>query len=357
MPRKSSGLDPLEQSALPPRPATIDDVAKLAGVARTTVSRVLNNLPNVRPAVQEKVRAAMSELGYEADPGARALASGGRNTIALISSIDLEGQPDSYYHAALEVGAMRSCFRTGHHLATHRIPEQSSTKSDAVMAIAGRGRVGLILAPPFSEDPDLLALLVANGNPICAIAPGMATRNVASVAIDDFLAGEAAAQHLCELGHAHLGFIAGRETHRSTERRLSGFREGLDKAGLGPDRLMLVRDDISFAAGARGLAKLTEEHPSITAIMCANDDVASGAVFAAHEHGIAIPDRLSIMGFDDTPLSSTIWPALTTVRQPIQEMAERAADLVTSGPTNSTVLLPHRVITRASTGPAPSPAT
>jgi LacI family transcriptional regulator len=354
MPRTPPSRDPLEEPTLPPRPATIDDVAELAGVARTTVSRVLNNLPNVRPAVQEKVRAAMKALGYEADPGARALASGGRKTIALISSIDLEGQPDSYYHAALEVGAMRNCVRAGFHLTTHRIPEQSTTRVEAVMAIAGRGRMGLILAPPFSEDPHLLDLLVANGNPVCAISPGMATGKVASVGIDDHQAGADAARHLRALGHEDFGFIAGRETHLSTDRRLSGFRAGLVEAGLAPDRLLVIRDEISFGSGARGLARLTDARPAMTAIMCANDDVAAGAVFAAHERGIRVPHDLSIMGFDDTPLSSAVWPPLTTVRQPIQEMAERAADLVINGDTGSAIVIPHRIIHRASTG-TPSP--
>lgn len=333
-----------------PRPATIDDVAKLAGVARTTVSRVLNNQPNVRQAVQDKVRAAMKELGYEADPGAQALASGGRKTIALISSIDLDGQPDSYYHAALEVGAMRNCVRSGYHLAIHRIPEQSTTKVETVMAIAGRGRMGLILAPPFSEDPQLLDLLVANGNPICAISPGMATANVPSVGIDDCQAGEDAARHLCALGHQEFGFIAGREDHMSTNRRLTGFRAALEKAGHAPERLLVLRDEISFASGMRGLSELTEARPAITAIMCANDDVAAGAVFAAHERGIKVPQELSIMGFDDTPLSAAVWPPLTTVRQPIQELAERAAELVINGDTGSVIVVPHQIIDRASTG-------
>lgn len=324
-------------------------MAALAGVARTTVSRVLNNLPNVRPEVQSKVRAAMEALGYQADPGARAL--GGKIGIALICSIDIDAAPDSYYHAALEIGAMRSCVRSGYHLTMHRIANQSNTRTESVLAIAGRGRTGLILAPPFSEDPQLLELLVKKGNPICAISPGMETSNIASIGIDDRQAGEDAARHLCGLGHTHIAFIAGPETHRSTERRLSGFRTALVEAGIDASALPLIRDDLSFKSGTRCLFQLMDRFPELTAVMCANDDVAAGALFASHERGIAIPRDLSIMGFDDTPLSSAVWPSLTTVQQPLQEMAERAADMVINRDSSSTILLPYHVIARGSTGP------
>lgn len=340
----------MERSVLTSRPATIDDVAALAGVGRTTVSRVLNDQPNVREEVRAKVRAAMEALGYEADPGARALASGSKNGIALICSINIDAQPDSYYHVALEMGAMRRCVRSGHLLTMHRIDEQSATKIETIMAIAGRGRIGLILAPPFSEDRNLLGLLVKNGNPICAISPGMEISDVASISIDDDQAGEDAALHLCALGHTRFGFVAGPETHRSTNCRLSGFRRGLARSGIDPATLLVVRDDLSFRSGTRGLFFLADTLPTITAIMCANDDVAAGALFAAHERGIAIPNDLSIMGFDDTPLSSVVWPPLTTVRQPLQEMAERAAGLVIDQDSGANILLPHQVIARASTG-------
>lgn len=317
-------------------------------MGRTTVSRVLNNGPNVRPALRSKVQAAIDALDFKVNMRARALASGDESGIALICSINVDAQPNSYYHSALEIGAMRSCARTGFHLATHRIAEQSADKTREVMAIAGRGQIGIILTPPFSDDPALLALLAGNGNPLCCISPGEHVEGIASVGIDDCQAGEDAALHLRASGHGNLGFIAGPMAHRSAERRLEGFRRGIARMGGDPAALAVIRGDFSFRSGKDGFAGIMAASPGLTAMMCANDDMAAGALFAAHECGLRVPSDVSIMGFDDTPVSSIVWPPLTTIHQPLQEMAELAANMLVNGDRASHIFLRHHIVVRVS---------
>jgi LacI family transcriptional regulator len=333
---------------LPSRAPTIDDVATLAGVGRTTVSRVLNEGPNVRPALRSKVQAAIEALDFKVNMRARALATGDERGIALICSINVDAEPNSYYHSALEIGAMRSCARTGFHLTTHRIAEQSTMKTQEIMAIAGRGQIGIILTPPFSDDPALLALLVENGNPLCCISPGEHVPGIDSVGIDDHRAGEDAARYLRELGHTRFGFIAGPASHRSAERRLAGFRKSFEMDGGEPADLAVARGDFSFRSGRDGFAEIIGQSPVPTVIMCANDDMAAGALFAAHEYGLGVPADLSIMGFDDTPVSSIVWPPLTTIHQPLREMAERAANMIANGRRQGAAILPHDIVPRAS---------
>lgn len=344
---------------------TIDDVAARARVARTTVSRVLNNGPNVRSEVRERVRAAIDELGYRPNAQARHLASGTGRQIGLIHATDTEAEPNSYYHSGLELGAMRACAERGFTLVTHTAVPTRPADRERIIDLARSGRYdGLILTPPYSDDVALAEAIRKLGCPLVCISAGPeARRHVSSVSIDDRAAGRAIGEFLVGLGHRRFAYIDGLEGHVSAGLRLQGFLEALARAGIGRDAVEIVRGNFTFKSGVELSAKLLARPDRPTALVCANDDMAAGSLLTAHKIGLRIPDDLSITGFDDTPVSEIVWPPLTTVHQPIRQLGakavERLVELIGSGgngnggdePSTNGAFVPFWVVERESTSP------
>ncbi|HEX6661132.1 MAG TPA: LacI family DNA-binding transcriptional regulator, partial [Sphingomicrobium sp.] len=204
---------------------TIDDVAKAAGVARVTVSRVLNNVPNVRTETRERVRRAVEELGYSVNRQARALASGRNRQIMLIHAHNPEREPNSYYHAGLELGALRACSSLGYDLITRAIDPEGENSSDVLTLIVERENpVGIILTPPLADDVELLERARLAGARMVAISAGEDARAmVSTVGIDEREAGRAIGEHLVSLGHRRFGFVKGPPDHRAAALRFDGF--------------------------------------------------------------------------------------------------------------------------------------
>ena len=340
---------------------TIDDVARVAGVGRTTVSRVLNQGPNVRPEVRDKVMQAVEALGYRVNEQARSLASGAKREIALVHASDLDTEPNSYYNAGLELGAMRACAEHGFHLTNHNINQNAPDRSARVRALLAAGRYeGVILTPPFSDDVALIRAVRAGGAAVVSISAGPDGRAVApSVGIDDFEAGRDIAAYLIGLGHRCFGFILGIEGHVSAEGRFAGFLKALEQAGLPADEVVVERGKFTFHSGIACAEAILARSPRPTALVCANDDMAAGATLTVHKSGLEIPRDISVTGFDDTPVSEIIWPPLTTVHQPIREMGRRAAELAIEAvtererrPARPTLdLIPHHIVERDSAAP------
>ena len=335
------------------RSSTIDDVAKAAGVARVTVSRVLNNGENVRPETRERVRRAVEELGYSVNQQARALASGAGRQIMLIHAHDPEREPNSYYHAGLELGALRACSSLGFDLITRAIDPQTGDPWHLLAPLVERERpVGIILSPPLSDDAELLQSLRRAAVGVVAISAGEGARELAStVGIDERTGGRAIGQHLIALGHRRFGFVKGPPAHRAAVLRYDGFIDSLRDASLDLAP-WTAEGDFTFKSGVEAAEKMLRENNQVTALACANDDMAAGAMLALHRAGLEIPSAISVTGFDDTPMSEIIWPPLTTVRQPIKDLAERAVHLLFE--TNGLVQreeVPHSLVVRESTAP------
>jgi LacI family transcriptional regulator len=335
------------------RNSTIDDVATAAGVARVTVSRVLNKAGNVRPETRERVLRAVETLGYSVNHQARALASGSERQIMLVHVHDPEREPNSYYHAGLELGALRGCSALGLDLVTRAIDPNSRDRPRLFASILERERpAGLVVPPPFADDIDLLRAALAAGIPIVAISAGEEARElVASVGIDERAGGWAIGRHLISLGHRRLGFVKGPPDHRAAVLRYDGFVDALRDAGL-DSAPWTAEGDFTFKSGVEAAEKLLRGSGQITALACANDDMAAGAMLALHRAGLEIPSAISVTGFDDTPMSEIIWPPLTTIRQPIKDLAERAVHLLFEA--NGLVQreeVPHGLVVRESTAP------
>jgi LacI family transcriptional regulator len=197
------------------RKSTIDDVARAAGVARVTVSRVLNNGENVRPETRERVQRAVEELGYSVNVQARALASGSGRQVMLIHAHNPEREPNSYYDAGLELGALRACSSLGYDLVTRAIDPDGDDPSRLLSSIVERERpAGIIVSPPLSDDAELLTAARRAGVQIVGISAGERARSVISaVGIDDRKGGRSIGEHLISLGHRRLGFVKGPSDH------------------------------------------------------------------------------------------------------------------------------------------------
>ncbi|KJS27268.1 MAG: LacI family transcriptional regulator [Hyphomonadaceae bacterium BRH_c29] len=309
---------------------TIDDVASLSGVARVTVSRVLNGGENVRAEVRERVLKAVEQLDYRVNVQARTLAGGSSQLVTIVHPVDQETEPNSYWESALELGALRACTSQGLQLVTRRIARPDWGERRWVTELIDQAFVeGIILTPPFSDDRNLCQFIADRGCALVCIAPGSPNNNVpATVGIDDERAGFEIADHLLQLGHRHFAFIGGLIGHSAAEQRWDGVLRAMREAGIPPSQIESLQGDFTFKSGVDLAREALAKAPGPTAIICANDDMAVGALFAAHKLGIEIPEHLSITGFDNTPVSARIWPPLTTIHQPIQEMGSRAVELI-----------------------------
>jgi LacI family transcriptional regulator len=342
------------------RNSTIDDVAESAGVARVTVSRVLNNGSNVRAETRERVLRAVEELGYSVNHQARALASGTTRQIMLIHAHSPELEPNSYYNAGLELGALRGCSSLGIDLVTRAVDPHDENRFRMLASILERERpAGLILSPPLSDDFKLVEAAQRAGVQLVAISAGeQALGTMSAVGIDERAGGRALAQHLASLGHRRIGFINGPVEHRAAALRYDGFRDALRAAGIEQEPWRTT-GDFTFKSGVEAAEKLLRESPKVTAIACANDDMAAGVMLALHRAGVEIPGDVSVTGFDDTPMSEIVWPPLTTIRQPIKGLAERAVHLLVESQSTGSIryeALPFELVVRESTAQAPAAA-
>lgn len=334
-------------------------MAALSGVARVTVSRVLNSHPSVSAAVRERVLSAVGTLGYKVNLQARALAGGRQQVLALVIASDIDAEPTSFYQSGLELGALRTCAELGYQLLIHAVRRNATDQGARVLDLIDRGRCdGLMLTPPLCDDLDLLRQIAARDFPAICISAGAEARKLASgVRIDDEAAGYEITRYLIGLGHRRFGFMHGLERHLSADERFAGFHRALAEADLGEEAYVAQRGDFTFRAGAERLAGLVGGGRKPTAIICANDDMAIGAMFSAHRLGLAIPRDLSIVGFDDTPVSEICWPPLTTVRHPVKAIGALAVDRLVArikgaaGREARTDLVAHAIVVRDSAGP------
>lgn len=301
---------------------TINDVARLANCSPMTVSRVINNKESVREETRQQVLAAIAELNYTPNRAARSLAGGEQLRVALLFD-----NPSASYLSEFLMGALAEATRGDIHLIVQSCP----TLADAppiMRSLAKGGIKGFILPPPLCDDQSILDLVSELGAVAVAVGPGKATGTQASVMIDDFQAAYDMTKHIIDLGHKRIGFIIGNPEQVASLRRLNGYRAAMEQAGLDlPDEL-IVQGRFTYRSGLDGAEKLLSVRPRPTAIFASNDDMAAATVAVAHRRHLDVPNDITVCGFDDTAMASTIWPELTTVRQPIREMTAWAVSAI-----------------------------
>ncbi|MYJ73734.1 MAG: LacI family DNA-binding transcriptional regulator [Gammaproteobacteria bacterium] len=313
----------LENATAGRRGATIREVADRAGVSIKTVSRVVNNEPNVRPETRDRVLKAVADLDYEPLPAARGLA--GRRTFSI--GLLYENPHEFSYIQRLLEGAYAACEAQAHALLLRPCPEDVS--ADKVRQFVRQTRVdGVLLTAPITDRTDITSLLVESRIAFAQISPRETNPLWTAVGPDDVEASRALTRYVVSLGHRRIGFIQGDPKHGASHKRLLGHLDGLREHGLEADPALIVAGRFDFDSGQDGLHALWRLSERPTAIIACNDDTAAGVVVAAHERGIRVPAMLSVAGFDDSPTATHTWPQLTTVRQPIAAIAFRATELL-----------------------------
>ncbi len=328
---------------------TIGDVARHAGVSIATVSRVVNERYGVAPATLERVRTSISELGYEASLAARSLRNQTTNVIGiLVPGIDP-------FAAELLKGAARGLHDTGYELVVYSGGVQGDDwELRYLKRLAGTLTDGTILVAP-------TVVQVAGAQPIVAVDPHVGGWTLPTIESENFEGALSATEHLIDLGHRRIGFLAGRSDLESARLREAGYRAALATAGItfDPDLIQVGEFTEETAdAPARALLAL-DDRP--TAIFAANDLSAIRVIDVAHELGLHIPDDLSVVGFDNIPESALTDPPLTTVDQSVQQLGSEAVrvliDLIEHPEDHGErepvrVTLPTRLVSRQSCAPA-----
>ncbi|TCM21708.1 LacI family transcriptional regulator [Novosphingobium sp. PhB165] len=301
---------------------TVSQVAHAAGVSPMTVSRVVNGDPRVSQATREKVDEVIRDLGYVPNPAARSLASGRQCRIGLLYS-----NPSASYLSEFLVGALAEAARHDAQI----ILEQCEAEADAAALVGQLRRHRLdavLLPPPLCDDPQLVEALVGVGMAVAQVATGRPAEGAHTVCMDDEGAAAAMTARLIALGHRRIGFIGGDPRQASSQLRLTGYRRALAEAGIAMEAALETAGDYSYRSGLASCEALLDLAVPPTAIFAANDDMAAAAVAVTHRRGLDVPRDVSICGFDDTAIATTIWPELTTVRQPVAEMARMATQLL-----------------------------
>jgi LacI family transcriptional regulator len=307
----------------PPAAATIQDVADLAGVSPKTISRVINNEPRVSFDTRKRVLEAIETLKYRPNLNARGLAGNRSFLIGLLCD-----QPGAYQNE-FQSGAIARCRDADMHLMVEPLDVSSSQLDRQIDTLLGQLRLeGVILLPPLCDHPTVLGKLADAAIPAVRIAPKKKSDTSPSVGIDEYSAARQVTAHLLSLGHKRIGFMLGRRDHGATEWRYRGFADEMREHKVPVDKSLVLSGNFNFAEGLLCAERMLRATPPPTAIFASNDDMAAAAISVARKLGLRLPAQLSVTGFDDAPVASMIWPELTTIRQPVAEMARTAADLI-----------------------------
>lgn len=330
------------------------DVANHAGVSPMTVSRVINGEEYVKDATKSKVLASISALNYKPNQFARALA--GKRTYKLAL---LYANPSAFYLSELLVGALEELSQHGHQLLVHKISETASPEviEESLLELVGEYD-GVIVPGPFADFTNVRDFLSVNKMPAVFLSSFEGVSGTKKVCIDDFEASKEITNHLISLGHTRIGFVKGPRKHYSAGERLLGHKHALSESGLGQHKDLLVAGKFTFESGFSAAKKLLAAAPRPTAVFAGNDDMAAGVLAYAASIGIKVPEDLSVVGFDDSPVASAVFPRLTTVRQPLGQMAAGAIrtllELIRPSPSaqgdgNDVLKVPYRIVHGGST--------
>ncbi|TQV75060.1 LacI family transcriptional regulator [Aliikangiella marina] len=334
---------------------TINDVAEHAGVSKKTVSRVLNNEPNVSKATKEKVLEVFKELGYRPSAQARGLATNQSFLIGLVYD-----NPNKTYVSDVQTGALEICNENGYHLVIHPTDHEREDLLAELESLITDSRLdGVVLTPPFSDMADLLSMLQSRAIPYAKIGPTILDDETPSVISNDLEASYEMTRYLISLGHTKIGFIKGHPDHNVSNQRLAGYRRALEESQIQFNNDYVAQGYFTFTSGEECAKQLLSLPARPTAIFASNDYMAAGVIKVASQENIAVPQELSVAGFDNAPISRYLWPTLTTVKQPIKDMATDAArlllDAINKRPLESSLVqLTDELIVRDSSAPLKS---
>jgi LacI family transcriptional regulator len=311
---------------------TIKHVAADAGVSLQTVSRVINNEANVRPAMKERVQASIDKLGYVPSIAAQRM-SGSRSYLILAFNDrdrtieDWRAREGGDWVNQMLLGGMLTCAKYGYRLIFELVDTHAdNVEREIKSALAALRPDGVILTPPHSDNPQISNLLDAEKIRYARIGSRASDSNI-SISMGDDILASLATRHLIEKGHRRIGLIAGPREYEISQWRKDGWLQALAEAGLACEDLC-ERGDFSHASGLVAARKLLERDDRPTAILASNDQMAIASIEVARELGLAVPTDLSIISFDNSPVTRFTDPQLTAIDQPIEATAACAAELL-----------------------------
>jgi LacI family transcriptional regulator len=332
--------------------ATLRDVAKRAKVSVKTASRVLNDEASVADATRAKVLKAIRDLGYVANLSARRLATGSAFTLGLVFQ-------NASWHYILDV--QRAVLETARSAGYHMIlqPFDAASEADArnVLQLFTQHIVdGFIFTPPADNASQLLDQLCKFGAPFVRLTPFDRSNAWPYVSATDRQGAHDMTQYLLSLGHTRLGYVMGPIEQKAAHDRLAGYQAALAEARIAFDPSLVKQGRDHFESGVAAARELLTITPRPSAIFCNNDEMAAGVMAAVFEQGLRVPEDVSVAGFDDIPLSRQIWPSLTTVCQPIYQIAQTATEILLrqvnhEPPASLHIEFPTELVIRKSTQP------
>lgn len=319
-----------------------------------TVSRVINGESNVRPETRRAVQAAISKLKYSPNLAARTLAGVEQIRVGMIYS-----NPSAAFLSEFLVGSLEQA-RLSHVQLVVEKCDADQPEDEVVRELLASGVDGIILPPPLCDSKRIHAVISQAGAPAVAVASASPRAGFLAVRIDDHAAAVAMTRHILSLGHTRIGFIIGDPNQTASALRLAGYKAALSEADIAVDNTLIRQGLFTYRSGLKAAEQLLSLPKPPTAIFASNDDMGAATVAVAHRHHLDVPKGLTVCGFDDTEFSRSIWPELTTIRQPIAEMSREAILLLlkrikahregTDSGANH-VLLDFKLIRRDSDGP------
>lgn len=331
---------------------TMQMIAELTGVSLKTVSRVVNKENGVKQETRDKVEAAIRQLDFQPNPSARGLAAARSFLIAL-----LYDNPSTAYIISLQSGALAACRKHNYDLLIDPCDHQDPDLVRDVRTLARRSRVdGLLLSPPLCDMDDLLDMLDERKLKYVRISPLEKNDRSPFVYADEFRAAHMMTEYLISQGHNHIGFVTGHPHRSGTEMRLQGYTKALKDNAIELDPDLVIPGDYTFESGESAARKLLRSEKRPSAIFASNDYMAAGVLKVAAQMKLSIPYDLSVAGYDDAPLAQRMWPRLTTIRHPVEQVCRGATEILINylqdKPTEFDPDVIHsELVIRESTGP------
>lgn len=301
--------------------ATIVDVSRRAGVSTATVSRALNHPDMVDEKTRDLIRLASEELGYRPNRIARDLARRASQTIGVV----VNNFSSPYYGVMLD-GVDDALVASGWTVIAETSRETAAGELRAIQSLMER-QCDIIVVHSDSLDDEALGALFSKNEKLVLMNRLLGPFRDRCVHLDNALGGRTAARHLIDRGHASIATIAGPDHFHEVRARLKGFRGALDDAGVSLPPHRIAWADFLPMGGKRALMEMMRRDDSITAVFAHNDEMALGALEAAREMGLSVPEDLSIIGFDDIAMAGLTWPSLTTIRQPLRAIGMACGQL------------------------------
>jgi DNA-binding LacI/PurR family transcriptional regulator len=328
---------------------TLIDVARVAGVSTATVSKVLSNTPYFTEATRDKVLRAVDELGYVPNLAARALSSGKTHIIAVVFPYVYDALFTDPLVLRILEGIEAELTGRGYNILLSTPRLRASGPDTHYTRLIRSGYIEGVIALDSVPMASVLEIVRQRKTPAVAIGYHP---NAYSVRSDDVHGGQLQMQHVIELGHRHIGIIGSDESlHFSIEHRLEGLRQVAERHSLNFHNMPRVNGDFSVDSGIAALTEMLTAHPHLTAIICLNDRMAMGAIQAARHLGRRVPDDLTVLGYDNLPVTTASSPTLTTIEQQAPELGRIAATMlfeVLGGKQPDSVTLPTTLIARES---------